>query len=209
MQEPVVAGGVFAQPGLDQIVHFSGALAAAGELVAVELCESGGEPPGKMPLGEAGERNRVPTPFLQVAHPHRRGRIVKMSLSGIAQVLGRPDMPDHAVLDSETGREERGAAGIAGVVGNVGVGEDGAGCRNLVDYRRGRTVVAVAAQVVGAGGIDVDVEEAHGRSATLVWGASRGTCQDSTSRPLRRRRSAACSGRPWASRYSRYCSDEQ
>ena len=139
----------------------------------------------QMPLGEAGERNRVPTPFLQVAHPHRRGRIVKMSLSGIAQVLGRPDMPDHAVLDPETGREERRAAGIAGVVGDVRVGEDSARAGDFVDYRRGRPVVAVAAQMVRAGGIDVDVEDAG---------------QASVSSPLRRRRSAACAGRPCSSR---------
>src|SRR6185312_6260796 len=71
----------------------------------------------------------------------------------------------HARGDPEATSEESGPRGQARCVADVALREANALGRDGVDIRSGRPVVAVATEVIGARTIDIDVDDAHGRSS--------------------------------------------
>ena len=70
-------------------------------------------------------------------------------------------MVDHPGVEPEAAAPEGRPGGQAGGIGGIDVVKPHApGCQR-VDIRAGVPVVAVAAQVVGAQAVNVDVEDAH------------------------------------------------
>ena len=94
---------------------------------------------------------------------------MKVTFPGVAHPLAGSVVGDDAVLDTEAGRKERCPARKARRVGNIDVGESSALRRDPIDVRGGGTVVAVAAQVIGAQRVDVDLENAHQDTPCLYW----------------------------------------
>ena len=68
---------------------------------------------------------------------------------------------DHAIVDTEAAGQQRGPTRQAGHVRGMHVVEDGGIKGECVNVGAGVAVVAVAAQMIGPQGVDVDIKNAH------------------------------------------------
>ena len=139
-------------PGDRLIDHLSGADAVvevlgAADLVVLEALEAAIEAELPRDIDRRRQPERAPARRLE-----RRGQ--PGQIGGDAAVVlddavgGRPLAGEHGdVRGQRPGR------------GRGGGGEPGPGCRQLVDRRGGRQVVAVGAEVIAAQGVDADQED--------------------------------------------------
>ena len=125
---------------------------------------------------EARERRRVPPGPVELGRPGvrcRRGDELATLALG-PEVGGEATVVHDAVADTEHAGDQRRATREAGHVRRVDVVEADTLGRDGVDVGAGVAVVAVAAEVVGAQRVDVDVEEAHeptvlGPFSAVLW----------------------------------------
>src|ERR1700691_5831860 len=80
-------------------------------------------------------------------------------------------MTDDAVMNSEAARDQRAARGTAWRIGRIHGLEPDRVARDSVDRRAGVAMVAVAAEMVGAQRIDIDIEQSHSGSTTNPFGS--------------------------------------
>ena len=162
---PVVAGGVVGEPaiddGLDGLGGFHAALAGV-----VDFVEAGVEMPGGVALPERTDHGGVEAELLKLAGEALVVEVVAEVAAGALDfgLGGGAAVSDHAGVDAEPARVEGGARRQAGGVGRVGSLEYHALAGKGVDGGAGVAMIAVAAEVVGAKAVDVDVKDAHGIS---------------------------------------------
>lgn len=168
VEEPVVLGGVFGEPlvgdGRDVFGGFYPAKAGV-----VDLVEAGVEPVGGVALAERRNHRSVIAEFLELPGEallvedvaETAGRALDLGLGGGAAVA------NDAGLDAEAAAIHGGAGRQAGGVTGEALPEKHALAGDGVDVGGGVAVVAVATEVVGAAGVDVDVEDAHGKGSDV------------------------------------------
>src|SRR5690606_17197810 len=163
VQEPIVGGGVpghpFVNDGLDDLGRLHAALAGV-----VDFVEAGVEMPGRVALTEGADHRGVITAELELAGKALLvEEVAKVAPGALDLGLGGgAAVADHAGVDAEAPGIQGGARGQAGRVGGVAVFEHDALPGDPVDGGAGVAMVAVATEVVGTAGVDVDVEDAHG-----------------------------------------------
>src|SRR5205807_10511073 len=80
----------------------------------------------------------------------------------MAQIGGRTHMVDDPVASAEGAGSQGGSAGQAGYVGRVHLGEKNPVGGQRVDVGSSASVISGTAEMVGAQGVDVDVQNSHG-----------------------------------------------
>ena len=165
VQVPVVVGGVLVQPAVEHGLNGGDRFLAAVAGV-VDFVEPGVELVGRVTLAEGRDHRGVIAQLLElpgeaVFFVGRAEVAVRALAFGVRR---RPAVAHHAGVDPEPALVKRGPRGQAGRVGAVDVVQPRAARRHRVDPRRGVAVVAVAAQVRGVEGVEVEVEDAHRES---------------------------------------------
>ena len=129
----------------------------------VDFTPAGVPPPGRMPLPEGADRHRAEAEAFQGGDPAGAIVVIAETAPGTfdERVSGSPPMVDHAGVNTEEPAPQRRARWQAGHVRGVAVFETGTLGGDPVDVGAGIAMVAVAAQVVGTQGVDVDEEDAQ------------------------------------------------
>ena len=79
-----------------------------------------------------------------------------------AQISCGAAVPDDTGMEAKLPGHQRGAGGQAGGIRGINLLEAQASCGNTVDVGRGRARVPIAAKVIGAKRIKIEVENSHG-----------------------------------------------
>ena len=163
VKEPIVLGGVVGEP----LSHHRGNLfcgfhsAFAG---IVNLVKAGVKLPGSVALSKGTDLGGVEAGVLELSWECVQfdpiPEIAAVSLD--KRIRCGATVADHTAVDAEHPRVKRGARRQAGGVGGVAIGETDGLAGEGVNVWRGVAVVAVASEMVGTQGVDVDVEDAHG-----------------------------------------------
>ena len=162
VQEPVVLVAVGIQPGPGRRIHLVGVLQAALARV-VGLAEAEADLVGGVAVGEGADHAGVVAGTAQ----HRAEALLrhagaKAAIMPFQRHVGIvAAMIDHTGANPEHAGEERGAAGQAGRVAAVEVGEAHALGGQRVDIGRRLAVIAIAGKVVRAQRININIENAH------------------------------------------------
>ena len=163
MQEPAVVGAAPVQPVQHDLGHFVGELHPPLARV-VHFVEVGVPVPGRVPFGEGADRGGVEADVAERAHPAGFSqRRLETPFGPLHKGLrSRAAVVDHAVVNAETAAEKGRPTRHARGIGDVQVFETNTIGGQRIDVGAGGPVVSVAAEVVGAQRIDVDVKDSHG-----------------------------------------------
>ena len=129
----------------------------------VDLVEADVEMPGAVPLGERADTDGVITGFTQLAHPRvLRIATLEGAVAALRERIGlNATVVDDTVDDPELAGEERRTRRQTVHVGAAAVGKPNALGGDAIDFRGGIAMVALAAEVIGALGVYVYIENAH------------------------------------------------
>ncbi len=170
MEEPVVGCGVALEPVEGHSTDFVSTLAATFPGV-VDLIEVGVPVPGGVALTKGTDGNSTEAGLAETPHPARAGeRGAKLAVRTFDEgVGGNATVIDDTGMNAEAAREESRTTGQTRDIGGIALVEADALSGDAIDVGTGLAVVAVAAEVIGAEGIDVDVEDAHNRGQLLGY----------------------------------------
>ena len=163
MQEPVVLLPVPLDPVDGDRGDLIRPLPSSGPVV-VDLVEAAVEPVGRMPLGEGGDRDGVkprPPELLEEIGP-RKLRPEPAGLSFEDLIPRRASVAHRAVVDAEKSGLQCAPGGQAGRVGAVVPVEPHAFPGDGVDVRGGIAEIPVAAEMIGAQGVEVKEDDSQG-----------------------------------------------
>ena len=164
VQEPVGAPRVAGQPRLGRLGDLVGRLHPLPPQVHA-LVEPGIEVVRRMALGERADRRRPPPEVPERRHPTIGGgpgpeaasASLGVRVGGHPAVVDDPgEDPEAAARECRTGRQARRVRGVH-VVEADAPGSQG------VDHRAGGTPVAIATEMIGPQGVDVEVDQPHAR----------------------------------------------
>ncbi|OQA38216.1 MAG: hypothetical protein BWY52_03287 [Chloroflexi bacterium ADurb.Bin325] len=170
VQEPVIRRRVALEPFQRGRRHIVRQLHAA-EAGVVDLAPARMPPPGGVPLPEGADAGRIEARGAQLGDPARAPHLVAEAAVAalVLQVRGDASVVDRAVMIAEPAGVQRGARGQARRIRHIAVLEPDALRGDPVEVGAGVPVIAVAAQVVGSQGVDVDIEDA-GHGVSLQFG---------------------------------------